>query len=120
MENLIDLFGFEETEEDKKYTTKVNIPQYLPSMDCPRLEDCANLTKYYELMRNIDNSNVSEEEKKFLRFAATRQIFSMNCNAIYEITLTGNVNSTINTVSSNGSGNNRYARINGTKCTSNY
>ena len=74
MENLIDLFGFEETEEDKKYTTKVNIPQYLPSMDCPRLEDCANLTKYYELMRNIDNSNVSEEEKKFLRFAATRHI----------------------------------------------
>lgn len=74
MADLINLFDFEESEEDKKYTTKVNIPQYLPSMECPRLEDCIDLTKYYELIRNIDNSNVSEDEKKFLKFAATRHI----------------------------------------------
>jgi len=74
MVDLINLFDFEESEEDKKYTTKVNIPQYLPSMDCPKLEDCIDLTKYYELLRNIDSSNVSEDEKKFLRFAATRHI----------------------------------------------
>lgn len=74
MADLINLFGFEESEDDKKYTTKVNIPQYLPSMNCPKLDNCVDLTKYYELLRNIDNSNVSEDEKKFLRFAATRHI----------------------------------------------
>ncbi len=74
MEELQNIFDFDISEEDKKYTTKVDIPQYLPSMDCPRLEDCVNLTKYYELIKNIDNSNVSEDEKKFLRFCATRHI----------------------------------------------
>lgn len=68
------LFDFEQSEEDKKYTTKVNIPQYLPSADCPKLWQCCDLTKYNELIRNINNSNVSDEEKEFLRFAATRHI----------------------------------------------
>ena len=31
---MFDLFGME-TEVDKKYTTKVNIPQYLPKADAP-------------------------------------------------------------------------------------
>ena len=74
MVDFINLFDFEESEEDKKYTTKVNIPQYLPSMECPRLEECVDLSKYYELIRKIDASNVSEENKEFLRFAATRHI----------------------------------------------
>ena len=69
-----DIFDFEETEEEKKYTMKVGIPQYLPSNDCPRLDECYGLTKYNELMYNIKNSNVTEEEKEFLRFAASRHI----------------------------------------------
>lgn len=73
-EDLFNLFGVEETEEDKKYTTKVNIPQYLPSADCPRLDSLVNLTKYKELLRNINISNVSEQEKEFLRLAATRHL----------------------------------------------
>ena len=68
------LFGEETTEIENKYTTKVSIPQYLPSMECPRLKDVTNLDKYRELLQNINNSSVSEEEKEFLRLAATRHI----------------------------------------------
>ena len=74
MEDLFNLFGLEETEEDKKYTTKVNIPQYLPNAECPRIDSLVNLTKYGELIRNINASNVSDAEKEFLRLAATRHI----------------------------------------------
>ena len=74
MEDLFNLFGVEETEEDKKYTTKVSIPQYLPSAECPRLDTLVNTTKYKELLRNINASNVSEDEKAFLRLAAARHI----------------------------------------------
>lgn len=69
-----DLFGVVETEEDKKYTTKVGIPQYLPSMDCPRLDTLVDKAKYNELIRDINASNVSEQEKEFLRLAATRHL----------------------------------------------
>ena len=74
MEDLFNLFGVEETEEDKKYTTKVGVPQYLPSAECPRLDSLVNMTKYKELLRNINASNVSEEEKEFLRLGATRHL----------------------------------------------
>ena len=69
-----DLFGVVESEEDKKYTTKVGIPQYLPSMDCPRLDTLVDKNKYNELIREINSSNVSDQEKEFLRFAATRHL----------------------------------------------
>lgn len=72
--NNFNLFGFDVTEEDKKYTTKVDVPQYLPSAECPKLIECYGKTKYNELLRNINNSNVTEEEKEFLRLAATRHI----------------------------------------------
>lgn len=70
-----DLFGLAQQEEvDNKYTTKVAIPQYLPSAECPRIDTLVNQTKYKELLRNINASNVSEEEKAFLRLAATRHL----------------------------------------------
>ena len=69
-----DLFGVVESEEDKKYTTKVGIPQYLPSMKCPRLDTLVDKNKYNELIREINASNVSEQEKEFLRIAATRHL----------------------------------------------
>lgn len=72
--NFNNLFELEETEEDKKYTTKVNIPQYLPSGECPKLYNCFDLTKYNKLIKNINESNVSQEEKEFLKLAATRHI----------------------------------------------
>lgn len=76
MNNTVDLFGLgeQDNEKDTKYTTKVEVPQYLPSFEKPRLRDCFNLDKYNELLRHINASNVPEEEKEFLKFAATRHI----------------------------------------------
>lgn len=68
------IFNLGDSEEDTKYTTKVNVPQYLPSGECPRLHEVINLNKYKELLRDIENSSVTDEEKEFLRFAATRHI----------------------------------------------
>ena len=73
-DGLFDLFSEDELQEDKKYTTKVNIPQYLPSADCPRIDSLIDLTKYKELVRNINASNVTDVEKEFLRYAAARHI----------------------------------------------
>ena len=59
---------------DKKYSTKVNIPQYLPSKIKPKIWQLCDKTKYNELVRNIATSDISEEEKEFLMFAATRHV----------------------------------------------
>lgn len=61
-------------EGDNKYSKKINIPQYLPKEKQPNIEELYSIKKYSTFIRNINNSNVSEEEKKFLKFAATRHI----------------------------------------------
>ena len=43
-------------------------------MDCPRLDTLVDKAKYNELIRDINASNVSEQEKEFLRLAATRHL----------------------------------------------
>lgn len=63
-----------EKEVDNKYTKKIQIPQYLPSDDKPPISALSDLDKYSKLMYNINKSNVSAEEKQFLRFAASRHI----------------------------------------------
>ena len=63
-----------ELEEDNLYTKKLQIPQYVPSNKKPCVESLADYTKYSKLLANINKSDVSEEEKKFLRFAASRHI----------------------------------------------
>ena len=60
--------------QDNRYTKKVEIPQYAPSEEKPRLEALIDYDKYSKLLANINKSNVSEEEKKFLRYAAARHI----------------------------------------------
>lgn len=57
----------------EKYNIKTNIPQYEPK-DTPHIEEIYDLTKYRELLSNIKASNVSEEEKKFLKIGAFRHI----------------------------------------------
>lgn len=57
-----------------KYAVSVNIPQYLPKDNCPKLYDCFSDKKYKELLYDINTSNVTEEEKEFLRLAATRHL----------------------------------------------
>lgn len=60
--------------EENIYTKTIQIPQYTPSKVAPPLTSLADYTKYSELIRDIEKSNVTDEEKKFLRYAATRHI----------------------------------------------
>lgn len=73
-----DLFGYtpitEEGANDSKYSKKVSTPIYTPSGRPVSIYECYDHQKYLRMVRRIDNSNVSEEEKKFLRLAATRHI----------------------------------------------
>lgn len=67
------LFNTSENKE-KKYSTKVSIPQYLPNDRKPNVSSLYDYKKYSQLLYEINNSNVSDEEKNFLRLAATRHI----------------------------------------------
>lgn len=73
MANLFDIQKVE-SPEDVKYSKKIEVPQYLPSKEKPPIESLMDYSKYSKLLANIKNSNVSEEEKKFLKLAASRHI----------------------------------------------
>ena len=60
--------------DDTKYSRAIRIPQYVPSDKVPHIASLLNHEKYSQLLRNINNSNVSEEEKTFLKLAASRHI----------------------------------------------
>lgn len=60
--------------DDTKYSRAIRVPQYEPKNEKPVLASVYDLTKYSKLMARINKSNVSEEEKKFLKFAASRHI----------------------------------------------
>lgn len=60
--------------DDTKYSRAIKVPQYEPSNEKPDLESVYDLTKYSKLLARINKSSVTEEEKKFLKFAATRHI----------------------------------------------
>lgn len=68
------LFNLPKQEDKNIYTKKSQVPQYTPSAVAPHISALTNYTKYSELVKEINESNVSEEEKKFLRYAASRHI----------------------------------------------
>ena len=72
------LFGFDfgeyVEEEEKKYTMKTNIPQYEIKGETPSISELVDIGKVKELLHKIKQSNVSEEEKKFLRYGAYRHL----------------------------------------------
>lgn len=74
----MDLFGFDLAEEieqeQKKYTMKTNIPQYEIKGEEPDITELCDISKTAELLRRIKESNVTEEEKKFLRLGAYRHL----------------------------------------------
>ena len=67
-------FGIEEESIDDKYTKSVNIPQYLPKNEKPSIYDLCDCRKYQQLVSEINASNIPENEKEFLRNAASRHI----------------------------------------------
>ena len=82
MKGQMTLFNYEKKDEilegikdeKKKYTSVINIPQYEIKGICPNELELIDQRKYYELIKKIDSSNVSEEQKTFLRLAATRHL----------------------------------------------
>lgn len=74
------LYGFEFPEdnddegEDDTYTTKTDIPQYEIQGETPELSELVDEVKTTELLDEIENSDLSYEEKSFLRKAAQRHL----------------------------------------------
>ena len=70
------LFGDNKARNEKyqSYDTKTLVPQYKPSVQKPHNDSQNNIEKYSKLNRNINESSVSDEEKRFLKFAASRHI----------------------------------------------
>lgn len=64
----------DEPKQDNTYSKRVLAPQYAPADKKPMLDELYDISKYATLIRDINNSSVSEEDKKFLRFAAARHI----------------------------------------------
>lgn len=73
MKNTIDLFDLNQR-TDNKYTCNIAIPQYAPSAEKPSMIDLYSRTKYDKLVQEINVSSLSEDDKQFLRMAATRHI----------------------------------------------
>lgn len=67
----INLFG-REVQEDEKYTLKIETPIYEPKNAKPHILELCDKTKTSRLMKEIDASNVSNEEKMFLIDASRR------------------------------------------------
>lgn len=71
-------FEFEDEEEEPEaeniYTSKVDIPQYEPSGDDVKLTDCLNKEKYESLIKAVQDSSLSDDEKFFLCMAACRHL----------------------------------------------
>lgn len=68
------LFGaeFAPSQEEKKYSTKIESPIYEPKNKQPHPLELYNNFKTQRLISKINQSNVSDEEKKFLIEAAKR------------------------------------------------
>ena len=76
--NYSNLFGMVEEESDKKYTKKVDIPQYLPKNEKPSIYSLCDTKKYEELMSEIERElsahRITSEQATFLKLAASRHI----------------------------------------------
>lgn len=66
------MFGDEKKDEDDLYTSKINAPIYEPKNIKPHILELCDNYKTIRLIREIKNSNVTEEEKTFLIEAAKR------------------------------------------------
>jgi hypothetical protein len=69
----VNLFGDDfKDKSEKKYTNKIESPVYEPKYKKPHLLELYNIEKTRRLLAKINTSNVSDEEKQFLRIAAYR------------------------------------------------
>lgn len=66
------LFEAETSTDEKKYTTKIEAPIYEPKNKQPHLLELFDMSKTNRLIREINISTVSDQEKVFLIEAAKR------------------------------------------------
>ena len=59
-------------EEDTKYTSKIEVPIYEPKNAKPHILELYDKSKTNKLIREIESSNLPEDEKTFLKEAAGR------------------------------------------------
>lgn len=55
-----------------KYTTKLEIPQYTPSTNPVKIQDCIVTTQVSKFLDEIQALSISESEKEFLTLCAYR------------------------------------------------
>jgi hypothetical protein len=69
----INMFGEEfECKTESSYTSKIITPEYLPNNKKPHILELFDDSKTKRIINEIKNSNISEEEKKFLITSASR------------------------------------------------
>lgn len=71
------------------YSTDTLVPQYTPNSVKPKLKELVDVQKYQKLVYHINKSDISEEEKDFLKIAATRHfVFNYAKIADYYVSTT--------------------------------
>jgi len=60
--------------DEEEYSTKVETPIYQTKETKPSIEQLYDTRVYEKLIASINSSNIAEEEKRFLRIAATRHV----------------------------------------------
>jgi len=70
----VNLFGreFAQSQDEQKYSSKIEAPIYEPKNKKPHIIELVDKTKTHRLIREIDNSSLSYEEKNFLIDASRR------------------------------------------------
>lgn len=63
-----------ESLEDDTYTKVINPPQYEIKGESPSLNECCDIGKAKELIKEISESSLTQEQKDFLTFAAYRHL----------------------------------------------
>lgn len=59
---------------EEKYSKKIKSPIYEPKNEKPNIELLVNQEKSRNLIKDIESSNIPEEEKTFLKLAAQRHL----------------------------------------------
>ena len=70
----VNLFGseFKKDDTENKYSSKIEAPIYEPKNKKPHILELIDKSKTHRLMREIEESNLDYDEKKFLTDAARR------------------------------------------------
>ena len=72
-----------DTGEGTQYSTKVEIPQYEPTGECPDIWELCDTAKADSFLEEINEAKITAEEKDFL-IKATRRLYEFNYKKIAE------------------------------------